>query len=280
MARATVNREAMPVWRRLEDWDADAAAVSQAEAGAVASTGREGWAEGTCGVCGARGRFRGAASMREGLSCAHCRCNARQRAAAALLLASLPTRAMGARVYATEQVTPLHLALRRRVGRLVGSEFVHSWLQRMRLSQWLWRQGAWEWVRREDVTALRFADASLDGVISLDVLEHVPDYRAALREFARVLKPEGVLVLTVPFHHTRAESTQIAEFDSDGRLHHTGEPEYHGDPLSGGVLCFHHFGWSLLDAMREAGFSDAQACRPQSMEAGLPEGQWVFRAIR
>lgn len=67
------------------------------------------------------------------------------------------------------------------------------------------------WLRREDVTRpLRLAGGSLDGVVSLDVLEHVPDYRAALREFSRVLKPGGVLVLTVPFHEGNAGSEQIA----------------------------------------------------------------------
>lgn len=270
----------MPAWRHLAEWQSDAAALVDAESGAIAAARDQGWVEGTCGACGTTGRFLGAVSMREGLACARCGCNARQRAAAALLLDFLPMAASDARVYATEQVTPLHVALRRRLGRLVGSELVQGWPKHLRLSLWLWRQGVREWVRREDVTALRLPGATFDGVISLDVLEHVPDYPAALREFARVLRPGGVLALTVPFHHALADSRRIAWFDDAGQLQHAGEPEYHGDPISGGVLCFHHFGWSLLDAIRAAGFSDAQACRPQSMAAGVPEGQWVIRAVR
>ena len=33
-------------------------------------------------------------------------------------------------------------------------------------------------------------------------------------------------------------------------------PEYHGNPTipGEGVLCYYHFGWDLLDALRAAGF--------------------------
>jgi hypothetical protein len=44
------------------------------------------------------------------------------------------------------------------------------------------------------------------------------------------------------------------------------------------VLCFHHFGWDLLDAMRESGFAEAEALRIADPERGLPEPQWVLRA--
>ncbi len=41
-------------------------------------------------------------------------------------------------------------------------------------------------------------DASLDYVTALDVLEHVPDDAAVVRGFARLLKPGGLAVVTVP----------------------------------------------------------------------------------
>jgi SAM-dependent methyltransferase len=45
---------------------------------------------------------------------------------------------------------------------------------------------------------LPFPIASFDVVIMLDVLEHVPDDRAALAEVSRVTRPGGVLILSVP----------------------------------------------------------------------------------
>jgi len=42
------------------------------------------------------------------------------------------------------------------------------------------------------------AEASVDYVTALDVLEHTPDDRAVVEGFARVLRPGGVAVVTVP----------------------------------------------------------------------------------
>ncbi|MEM9054704.1 MAG: class I SAM-dependent methyltransferase [Pseudomonadota bacterium] len=49
-----------------------------------------------------------------------------------------------------------------------------------------------------DATALRFADNTFDAVICSEVLEHLPDYDAALVEIRRVLKPDGKLCISVP----------------------------------------------------------------------------------
>jgi SAM-dependent methyltransferase len=49
-----------------------------------------------------------------------------------------------------------------------------------------------------DVTALEFEDASFDVVCSFETLEHVREPRAAVREAARVLRPEGVYVVSTP----------------------------------------------------------------------------------
>lgn len=50
-----------------------------------------------------------------------------------------------------------------------------------------------------DGAALPFPEDSFDTVLLLDVLEHVRDARGVLDEIARVLKPHGRLLLSVPF---------------------------------------------------------------------------------
>jgi ubiquinone/menaquinone biosynthesis C-methylase UbiE len=45
---------------------------------------------------------------------------------------------------------------------------------------------------------LPFADNTFDKIICSEVLEHIPDYRSALREIERVLKPGGLFCASVP----------------------------------------------------------------------------------
>lgn len=273
---------AWPRWHRYTDWAPVADLTWYGETTAAAAIPDPRAMSGRCGLCGRDVIFAGdarAPSTREILACPHCSANVRQRAAAMVLLSSLRT-PQTCVVYATEHASSFYVSLRPRVRRLHGSEYGIGLRRRLQMSTWLWRCRIWELVRTQDVTALTFRDRSMDGVVCLDVLEHVPDYRAALREYARVLRPGGTLVITVPFYHDAPESAQIAFDDGGGRVRHVGEPEYHGDPVGGGVLCYHHFGWDLLDAMREAGFTEAVALRVHDIGAGVPQGEWVLRGLR
>jgi SAM-dependent methyltransferase len=49
-----------------------------------------------------------------------------------------------------------------------------------------------------DACALPLADACVDGLVSANLLEHIPDDRLALREMRRVLKPGCRAVIVVP----------------------------------------------------------------------------------
>jgi SAM-dependent methyltransferase len=53
-------------------------------------------------------------------------------------------------------------------------------------------------VGKGSCTALPVGAAAADCLTALDVLEHVENDRGAIREFARVLKPGGLAVITVP----------------------------------------------------------------------------------
>ncbi len=213
---------------------------------------------------------------REGLHCAQCGMSARQRAGVAMLEAC--TGGSGS-IYVTEQSTRLYAWLQSRHPGVHGSEFEPDPARRSEMAVYLASLGGSGDIAFEDATRLSMADASQDVVLSFDVLEHVPDYRAALREFARVLRADGTLLATFPFTD-RPDTLVRASFQDDGSLQHHLEPEYHGDPIGGPVLCFYHFGWDLLDELRAAGFSQASMAMPWAPEQGILYGHWTLVATR
>jgi len=154
------------------------------------------------------------------------------------------------RIYLTETLSPLYQNLGKRYPLLISSEYFPDY----QFGQYVEARSML--IRNEDVTNLSFADASMDIVLCFDVLEHVPDYRAALSEFYRVLGKGGQLVLSVPFNFQHT-TTVRARIDGQGKITHLVEPNYHGDPLSDqGILSFYDFGMALLDDMRMTGFRE------------------------
>lgn len=264
----------LDVWRKAGEAGRaqfDAQWRLQSEVGAAAGPG--GW-PGWCGLCSRAVCFdlpshaqAGLANLREEMVCPGCRLTARNRAALGLLIRDLDPET--AKVYLTEQASAAYVWMQAHFPELQGSEFGLDAHSRARLQAWYGALGGRGALAERDVTALDFPDASLDAIGSFDVLEHVPDYAAALREFARCLRPDGRLVLTAPFAERSHETLVRARLRPDGTIEHLCEPEIHGDPVAGGVLCFQHFGWDLLDAARAVGFRQARWNRTWSPREGL-----------
>ena len=64
------------------------------------------------------------------------------------------------------------------------------------------QMGAWDNSRTDiicDITQIPEPDGSFDAIMCIEVLEHLEAPIEALREFRRLLRPGGVLVLTAPF---------------------------------------------------------------------------------
>jgi ubiquinone/menaquinone biosynthesis C-methylase UbiE len=65
-----------------------------------------------------------------------------------------------------------------------------------------------------DVESLEFPDAFFDAVLAMGVLEYLEGYDRALHEMRRVLKPGGVMILTIPnrasaYHLARGVYTKL-----------------------------------------------------------------------
>lgn len=83
-------------------------------------------------------------------------------------------------------------------GELQRTKYVVRLMQRRREAE-----GDAEFVLA-DAERLPFPTAVFDRIICSEVLEHIPDHRAGLRELRRVLKPRGALALSVPTCATEA----------------------------------------------------------------------------
>jgi hypothetical protein len=240
------------------------------------------WVAGFCAVCRCWTKFhvdyqyaegggdRPIPNWRERLLCPGCGLNGRMRASFHLLRESLRP-GPGASIYMTEQASRLFAQVAARYPGTVGSEFLADGTPAGSVNA--------SGIRREDLTRLTFADGRFDYLLTFEVLEHVPDYRTALRECARVLKPGGTMLVSVPFH--LGERTTVRARVGPGGIEHLLPPEYHGDPLvSGDCLCFYHFGWDFIDALKEAGFRDSWSCRTYSRPLSYLGDLFLFVAIR
>ncbi|GAB3789168.1 hypothetical protein GCM10028797_23830 [Dyella agri] len=156
------------------------------------------------------------------------------------------------RIYLTERTTRQYQWFEENFSNVTGTEFFGPEHARGSLVNG---------IRHEDLTSLTFADASFDLIVSLDVLEHVPDAEAAFRECCRTLAPGGVLLFTAPFSSISPTEITRAILREDGAIEHLMEPEYHGNPVDpeNGALCFRYFGWDMLEQLKRVGFEEAEA---------------------
>ncbi|MDA0167193.1 class I SAM-dependent methyltransferase [Solirubrobacter ginsenosidimutans] len=92
---------------------------------------------------------------------------------------------------------------------------------------------------------LPFAHGEFDLIWCSEVLEHVPDALGLLQEARRVLKRDGRILLTVPYHgRFQAAAIALTRFDA------------HFDPLGQHVRFFTRR--SLATILEHAGFEDAR----------------------
>ena len=122
---------------------------------------------------------------------------------------------------------------------------------------------------RVDVENISFADNSFDTIVINHVLEHVSDYKKGISELARILKPTGRCIITVPqqigYSHTYQNDAIV---DPDMRELHFGQYDH-----------LRVFGRDFDGILLSNGFSRITAFElaPQDcIEMGCTAGEKVF----
>ncbi|WP_154224230.1 class I SAM-dependent methyltransferase [Marinicella rhabdoformis] len=181
------------------------------------------------------------------------------------------------RIYITEQLTPFYKYLKKKRYQVTGSEYVGADTKPGKKVR-----KRFKYIQHEDLTQLSFKGKSMDLVLSFDCLEHIPDYKSAMKEMFRVLKPGGKLLMSFPFDANRHKHLVRAVINDKNEVEHLEPPEYHGDPINDkGCLSFYDFGWNILDEMSEIGFEQPYVITAWSEKYGyLGEEQLLFVASK
>jgi SAM-dependent methyltransferase len=95
-----------------------------------------------------------------------------------------------------------------------------------------------------DITDIQYPDESFDVVYCSHVLEHVPDDRKALREFHRILTPNGKAILMVPIYDLEKTFEDFSITDPSDRLKVFGQIDH-----------VRKYGHDFIDRLRDSGFS-------------------------
>jgi SAM-dependent methyltransferase len=125
---------------------------------------------------------------------------------------------------------------------------------------------------RVDVRHLPLPDATYDVVIANHVLEHIDDDRQAMAELFRILRPDGVALLTVPINPTRATTYEDpAITDPVRRQAHFNAPDHR-----------RFYGLDFADRLKATGFAveTFRVTPAEEVRFGLLPMEWLYVATR
>jgi len=105
--------------------------------------------------------------------------------------------------------------------------------------------------RCENLECLTFDDNSFDLFITQDVFEHLMNPEKAFAEIARVLKPGGAHIFTVPLY-SDLKKTRRRAINQKGKIVNLRKEIYHGNPIDErGSLVTVDWGLDICDLIKD-----------------------------
>lgn len=105
-----------------------------------------------------------------------------------------------------------------------------------------------------DLQKMPFEDGCFDLVMTSDVMEHVRHVDQAHSEIARILAQGGTYLFTVPYDES-CETHHVLVDTSGPEDVFLVPPQYHGDPLTGGILAYRVFGQGIFRDLAKLGLN-------------------------
>lgn len=123
----------------------------------------------------------------------------------------------------------------------------------------------------QNLEKMTFSDNSFDLFITQDVMEHIFNPDKAFREIARVLKPGGVHIFTVPIvNKFNASEPRAVRSATTGQIEYLKEAQYHGNPVDAkGSLVTMDWGYDIQQVIMEAAATPTTAIIMDDLDMGI-----------
>lgn len=208
-------------------------------------------------------------NLRNSIYCSRCNLNGRERHVYGVIKSLLERGNYQDRII-FEEITHFKNRLDEKFVGFLGCEYLGA--DKISGKKYLFKE---KLITHQDILSTSFSSKSLDMVVTMDVLEHVPNIPIALSEINRILRKGGVHLMTIPFYDQQSsiKRAQIEIINGKSQLRNIFPPEFHGNPLSAnGSLVFTEPGIDFLDTVENAGF-DIRISLGANLEYGLlPDG--------